>query len=108
MMPCIRKIVDSSFRRNHWGKLVFYPWGVFGKGYIVEDAFLSKRIHRFLTIYYVASFVVLIISSATVGALGNLVLVPVAFIIYPIKVHLWSRKMKPTLLRRRDAKPLNG
>ena len=108
MTSYFRILVDSSFRRNHWGKLVFYPWGVFGKGYIVEDAGLAKQIRRFLKIYYVASFAVLVISSATVGPLGILVLAPIAFIIWPIKVHLWSRKMKPTLLRRRDAEPLNG
>lgn len=108
MTTFIRSIVDSSFRRNHGGKLVFYPWGVFGKGYIAEDAALAKRIRRFLTIYYVVFFVVLIISSATIGTLGILIFVPVAIIIWPIKVRLWSKEMKPTLLRRRDAKPLNG
>ena len=108
MTRIIGSMVDSSFRRDHWGKLVFYPWGVLGKGYIVEDAALAKRIRRFLKIYYITFFGVLILSSATVGPLGILVLVPVGFIIWPIKVHLWSRQMAPTLLRRRDAKPLNG
>ena len=87
---------------------MFYPWGAFRKGYIVENAALAKRIRRFLTIYYVAFFVVMIISIATVGVLGILVIAPIAIIIWPIKVHLWSKEMKPTLLRRRDAKPLNG
>ena len=106
-MSFIRSMVDSSFRRNHFGKLVFYPWGVLGKGYVVEDAALIKRIRRFLTMYYVALFVVIGISSATVGPFGILVLGPV-FIIWPIKFHLWKKKMKPTLLKRGDAEPLNG
>ena len=103
-----RILIDSSFRRNDWGELVFYPWGVFGKGYIVEDTGLAKQVLRFFKIYCAASFAVLIISCATVGTFGALVLAPVVVIIWVIKVHQWSRKMNPTLLKRRDAKLLNG
>ena len=108
MTSYFRLLVDSSFRRNQQGKLVFYPYGVFGRSYIPEDAFLAKRIRRFLTVCYVAFWVVMIISIATVGMLGILVIAPITIIIWPIKVHLWSKEMKPTLLRRHDAKPLNG
>ena len=103
-----RILIDSSFRRNDGGKLVFYPYGILGKGYIVEDAGLAKQILRFFKIYCAGSFAVLIIACATVGTFGALVLAPVVVIIWVIKVHQWSRKMNPTLLKRRDAKLLNG
>jgi len=90
------------------GEIGLLSMGRFWKRLYCGGHGASKAILGFFKIYCVGSFAILIISWATVGTFGALALAPVLVIIWVIKVHQWSRKMNPTLLKRRDAKLLNS
>lgn len=46
-MGYFEAISESYFRRNTEGQILFYPWGFFGKGYIVPDEEQKKILIKF-------------------------------------------------------------
>ena len=98
MKGYINYLVNRSFKKTPWNKIVFYPYASFGKGYIVESQSLETSIRRFLTLYQYFLFLVFIISMATIGILGIFVMIP-AFLIYNLKIYIWKKHLKPTGLK---------
>ncbi len=106
MKAYLNRMIDSSFRRNYSGRVLFYPWGRFGRGYVIVDDQQEKTIRRFLRCYYLSFCVMSILSIATIGTFGLLLYTPIAILIWPIKVIKWVRKMGTTQLAYADARPV--
>ncbi len=62
-MKLFEAMASISFKENVSGRTVWYPWGIFGKGYILPDKETEIRIRRFLTRYYMTSLPVIIVSG---------------------------------------------
>ncbi len=45
------ELAEGSFKKDANGDTLFYPWGVAGKGYIVEPERVHKRIRNFINIF---------------------------------------------------------
>lgn len=48
-------ITDAIFKKDGNGNVVFYPWGVFGRGRVFSDPVKAGQIRRFVYLYYVVS-----------------------------------------------------
>jgi len=48
-------ITDSNFKTDDKGRILFYPWGVLGKGYILTDDSIKRKIRRFKKRYHIIS-----------------------------------------------------
>lgn len=53
-------LLSSGFKKDKEGKALFYPNGIFGKGYIINEA-IEKQIKVFLKKYYIALFITTVI-----------------------------------------------
>ncbi|RJP93500.1 MAG: hypothetical protein C4518_06365 [Desulfobacteraceae bacterium] len=82
-MGYFRNLTNSSFKQGNNGERLFYPWGVCGKGYILESIEQESRIRKYLSTYYIVSLLLIIIIGAFLGLWIVLVpLIPVAFILW--------------------------
>lgn len=82
-MIFFRTSIDSMFKKNRLGDEVFYPYGIFGPGYIIESNEKKNEIKKFL------------INSQLIGLL---LLIPLVFyiefyiILYIFLFYLWFFK----------------
>lgn len=56
-MDYLDSLVNQLFKKSGESKPLFYPWGIFGKGYEVSSASEESRIRSVLKVYYVVLFV---------------------------------------------------
>lgn len=84
-MNLLENQINAIFKTDAEGKTVFFPWGPFGKGYVVPDDTKEQQIRRFLGIYSplssVFSGIVIWISLLINTPWLNVVIIP--FIILP-------------------------
>lgn len=59
-------MVSSGFQKSDDGKMLFFPHGKFGKGYIVDEA-KSLEIQKFLKRYYIVMFIVIGVMGGMYG-----------------------------------------
>lgn len=52
---------DKFFKKNEEGKYLFFPWGAFGQGYLVEDENSKKQIFKSVQKFRKLSFLGLIL-----------------------------------------------
>lgn len=45
-MNYFESIADSYFKKSNEGKVIFYPWGVLGKGYIIPTEEKAIKIRK--------------------------------------------------------------
>ncbi len=93
-------LADAVFKKNAAGQTVYYPWGIFGKGYVIESEEQKERIRSFMKKnYYVilpVSIVLglllqrLIRSGSYLPFLGILVVSGGAYIAY---FHFQTKKL---------------
>lgn len=55
-------ISNLYFKSDSGGKQVFYPWGVFGKGYVLPDAAAEGKLRRFIRVHLMVAFPVIIVA----------------------------------------------
>jgi len=82
-------LTSAGFKKREDGKTIFYPYGVFGCGYIVSQEKESK-IKKFLMKYYTISFIAIIVSFVLLG--------PLAFVLFPILLPLYAVTIRQLLL----------
>ncbi len=70
--------VNQSFQKDATGKTLFYPWGFFGKGYLVENEAAEQVLRRFIRVSEILMLV---------GVIGAFILNPVwGVIALPVSV----------------------
>src|SRR3989344_4757631 len=75
-MEFLNKLVDISFKKDLQGRPLFYPWGYWGSGFIVEPESKQDQIRNFLKNIYTASFIiplVFLLASSSDSLLQNLI-----------------------------------
>jgi len=45
-MSLLSSLADKSFKVDETGKIIFFPWGYFGKGYILVDKAQEEKIRK--------------------------------------------------------------
>ncbi|MCW8916287.1 MAG: hypothetical protein OQK24_10615 [Magnetovibrio sp.] len=56
MMGYFDGLTDAAFKKNDRGDTVFYPWGIFGNGYILDSEETGKSIKSTLKRLYIIVF----------------------------------------------------
>jgi len=46
-------LTDAKFKTDTQGRLLFYPWGILGKGYVLPDESKKQQIRRFVRLSYI-------------------------------------------------------
>ena len=75
-------LFDGLFRTDSKGKSFFYPWGFFGKGYILPDAKTKQKILDIITYYFISSLILMLGVGVFWDWLFALALLPIFFIWY--------------------------
>ena len=97
-------LIEGSFKTAADGQRLFYPWGVWGKGRVLDDPRTEQRIRRFLKVYYMVSLPLVIISVITVQSSGfyyAYVLIPVVLLVYGVGILSLTRRLLATRERLR-------
>jgi hypothetical protein len=97
-------LTGNGFKKLNDGKTAYYPNGIFGKGYIINDD-ACHRIQKFLKYYFILYFISLglyggfigafAIHSMAVSILGFLLLMIISLIAY---YSFYLLKIKPILI----------
>lgn len=53
-------IMQMSFRKDHEGNEVFFPWGIFGKGRIIDNPKIKDEVRKFLRLYYIGMLLLIV------------------------------------------------
>src|SRR5215212_2964270 len=80
-------LVAGSFKTAADGQRLFYPWGVFDKGYVLPDAQTEQRMRRLLKMYHQVWLPLVIVVSIIASSYSfyyALTLIPVFLLIYGI------------------------
>jgi hypothetical protein len=67
-------LTNASFKKDENGNTVFFPWGVFGKGRVLDES-TEARVRRFVSLYYKISLPLIVGVGVIVGWLWALPLV---------------------------------
>src|SRR5829696_8800503 len=89
-------LVAGNFKTAADGQRLFYPWNVWGKGYVLPDAHAEQRIRKLLTIYYMVWLPLVIIIVSIVSSFGvyyAFALIPVGLLAYGVAVRSLTQRL---------------
>lgn len=96
-------LTDASFKTDSQGQDLFFPWGIFGSGFIIESEVQKNQVRNFIKKTYIMTFFTIVIIQVFVGLWLNLVLLPIYCIwyyryIYKLTQNLQrsNEKLKPS------------
>ena len=87
-------LTNSCFKTAQYGRKLFFPWGVWGRGYVVASEQDYERLRRQVKAYMVVALVPIIVTAALQAYVGALVIVVLLVAFYLV----WMRFLLPGLL----------
>jgi hypothetical protein len=69
-------LTDASFTKDNDGNTLFFPWGIFGRGRIITDKIIERKVRGFIINYYKVSLPIIIFTVVAFG-IWSFVLTPV-------------------------------
>jgi len=75
-------LTDAVFKKDSSDNTLFYPWGIFGSGFVIDSEEKKNQIRGFIKKMYIVLLPVIIIIQGTVGYWLYWVLLPVYFVWY--------------------------
>jgi hypothetical protein len=72
-MGFFNALTSSGFKTGQDGRKLFFPWGVLGRGYIIDSEPSYERLRRQVKAWMIVSLVLIIGSNSLVGALASFV-----------------------------------
>ena len=87
-MSYLSSLADKSFKVDENGKIVFFPWGYFGKGYILVDKAQEEKIRKVIIVGNIIGLSLLFI----IGIVLKLWLV--ALLLFPFVIVIWTLQTK--------------
>jgi hypothetical protein len=75
-------IAGSSFKKTKDGRWAFYPWGIFGAGYILSDEEKHLEARNFARRYYLVSLLLIVLVGLFLGWSRALFLSPFVIGVY--------------------------
>lgn len=88
-------LASSSFKEAKSGKLAFYPWGRFGKGYELETEEQHQTLRRSIIRYYMFVLPVSVFAAVGFGVYG-LLAIPVVVLPYLFMVPRMTKGLSRT------------
>ncbi len=81
-MSFLDRVTDSSFKINDLGQVVFYPWGILGKGYVLGSDEKEEQVRRFGRKFMLLGLGLVVLTIATVGPTWGLLWLPFVILFY--------------------------
>jgi hypothetical protein len=75
-MGIIDGVVRALFKTSQDGKLLFFPWGALGRGYVLPDIKMKQEIEGFVKKFYILLFSAFLIYPIGKTAIGLITLNP--------------------------------
>ncbi len=60
-MKFLDSFVNQSFQKDDDGNELFFPWGVLGKGYVLDSLEIKQKIQKFIRLYFGVTFLFLVL-----------------------------------------------
>ncbi len=89
-------VTDAIFKKDASGNTLFYPWGIFGSGFIIDSEDRKDQIRGLIKTIYIIMIPAIVIIQVTVGAWLNLVLLPVFIVWYCFTVKKLTKGLQKT------------
>ncbi len=75
-------LTNGCFKKSASGENLFFPWGVFGSGYVIEADEKHDQIRAILTRTFIPAIIAVFIIHHYAGFLVNLALLPGYYLFY--------------------------
>jgi hypothetical protein len=75
-------LTDAKFKNDAQGRLLFYPWGILGKGYVLPDESKKQQIRRFVRLSYIVFWPAIIGTIIFIGWVFSFVVLFLLFLWY--------------------------
>jgi hypothetical protein len=85
-MRLFNSLISSSFKTDSNGRIVFYPFGIFGKSYILPSERTKYDIEYFLKRFFIISFTLTIGIGVGASWIISFIIVPIFIIFLYFKV----------------------
>ena len=89
-------LTSSSFKAGQDGRKLFFPWGVLGRGYIIDSDQRYDELRRLIKGYTIISLVSVIGSSSLLGTVASFVVVGLLIGFYSIWMLYLLRDLRPS------------
>lgn len=89
-------LVSGYFKLAADGRMLYFPWGVVGKGYVIPSQREYDRLHRDLKIYQLVSLIVIIALAAMGWLLACIIAAVVLVGLYAIWALFQTRGLTPS------------
>jgi len=87
-MGFIKKMVDNNFIVDENNQTIFYPWGKFATGYIIQNREQEEKLRRFFSAFTIISLCLLFLFLVTIGPGFAIIPLPFSTLIF----FLWVRR----------------
>jgi Ca2+/Na+ antiporter len=87
---------SSCFKTTQDGRKLFFPWGVWGRGYVVASEQDYERLRRQVKAYMVVAVVPIIVTAALQAYVGALVIVVLLVAFYLVWMRFLLRGLRPS------------
>ncbi len=88
-------LAGSCFKETKSGKLAFYPWGKFGKGYEIDSEARHHEIKQGIIRYYMAAIAIGAAAGVALQWQG-LIVIPILVFPYLFMLRKWTRGLQTT------------
>jgi hypothetical protein len=75
-------LTDAKFKTDAQRRLLFYPWGILSKGYVLPDESKKQQIRRFVRLYYIVFWPVIIGTMIFIGWIFSFAVMFLLFLWY--------------------------
>jgi hypothetical protein len=79
-------LTEASFKKDNDGNTLFFPWGIYGKGRIITDELIKRKVRSFIGIYHIVSFSASIFTVIFLGWAWLFLLVPVSIVWFHLAI----------------------
>lgn len=79
-------LVAASFKSDEKGQVIFYPWGIIGKGYILSSEENEIEVRKFVKLYYIVSLPLIMGIGILLSWLHAFILIPLLIAWYCIAI----------------------
>ncbi|HKJ69673.1 MAG TPA: hypothetical protein VKA68_17085 [bacterium] len=94
-MELFSDIFSLTFSEDRHGRTLFHPWGLYGKGYVVQESARMERMQAFIRRYFSLTFIGLCIIVVLLGWRFGLIFGGLMIVWYFLRVKFLVRGCTP-------------
>jgi hypothetical protein len=88
-------LTDAAFKTDAEGRVLFFPWGVLGRGYVLPDQDAHQRLRGQMRTLYIVGMPLMILLVVIGQPMILASLLPVMLVAQLAMVRVWTRGLEP-------------